>query len=137
MPFKFSSLVTDEKLERDGVWHPLGDGGEILVARAMNPEHEAIVAELEREWRASHPTFPAEDELPREVVKEHSIVAMARGLLKGFRGIVDDEGREITYDPDTAEAMLRASRDFQTIVTRVAVTAANFRAKKTASTVGN
>lgn len=121
---RFSEYQTDQTLEEEGVWVGLRKGdAEVLVARAGNSQHEALVRRL----RKKHGRGFRNDELPREVEEQIALDALSRTILLGWRGIEDDDGKEIPYTPEKARELLKLSRDFRLEVTQIATEMEVFR----------
>ena len=132
---KFSSFQTDARAELEGVWCELGEGCSLLVARAGNAAHEEMVARLERQMRPQ--SMAADAELPTKVRTEIAIKAMAATLLLDWRGLLDDNGREIPYSKEKAEELLRTARDFRNLVSSLAMERRRFQNEETAAIMGN
>lgn len=114
---RFSEYLTDSTLEEDGVWMRLRRGdAEVLVARAGNSRHEDLVRRL----RKKHGRGFRGDELPQEVEESIALEALSKTILLDWRGIEDDEGKEIPYSSEKARELLKASRDFRLEVTQIA-----------------
>ena len=132
---KFSSFKTNLDAEREGVWEDIGGGAALLVARAGNPEHEETIARLERKMRPQ--SMAADAELPIPLRQEIAIQAMVANILLGWRGLLDDDGKEIPYSREKAEELLRGARDFRQLVANLSMERRRFQNELTADTVGN
>ena len=116
---KFSEFITSAELEREGVWKDIGPGARLKIARAGNPDHEAEVARLEREYRAQ--TMAGDGELPAPVRREIGIKASARTILKDWEGLVDDDGNPLPpYAPEHGIRLMGLSKDFANLVSNLA-----------------
>lgn len=122
---KLSSFVTDTSLEQEGVWVDIGDGAEIRVARAGNPEHEALLRKL----RKPHEKRFRSGEIPPDLAKSIAVEAMARHILLDWRGITEDDGTPIPYSYENAKRLL-GLRDFREMVAEIAMEAETFRAQE-------
>lgn len=99
---KLSQLKLDQDATVNGVWRDLGQGLEILVARARNPEFVRYLEQLSKPYlRQIRDGTMAKDVSQRLYVK-----ALARKVLRDWRGLHDDEGNEIPYTPTVAEELL-------------------------------
>jgi hypothetical protein len=132
---KFSNFQTDLAAEREGVWCEIGEGCSLLIARAGNPQHEETVARLEREMRPQ--SLAADAELSSKLRTEIAIKALAANILLGWRGLIDDDGKQIPYSREKAEELLRVARDFRQLVASLAMERSRFQNEQAAATLGN
>lgn len=96
-------LIADSDKEVNGVWVPIGDGGEILVAREGNEEYEDYLHNLATANRAA---IDQNDKASRKLQRELVRRAYAHTILKGIRGIKRG-GVEITnFDTKVAMELL-------------------------------
>src|SRR5690606_32024129 len=102
---RLSETKTDEALESDGVWVAIRYGAQVKVARAGNYRAEAGRARLAWEDRRllDHPDLRRGRE---DRVVELTIAAIAETILLDWRGLEDDEGKEIPFSVDTAKELL-------------------------------
>ncbi len=107
-----AAFGTSEKLEIEGVWVDLGEGGSIKVARAGNRENRRELKRL----IAPHKAALRADNLPDDVLEKITIKVMARTILLDWKGIDDDDGKPIAYSQEAAEAQLTKHKDFRDFV---------------------
>ena len=138
---------TDAELERNGRWVPFGDGAELLIARANNPEavklRERLMAPFERPgFRNRKPTDAEQERITRKVV--------ARACLKGWKGIelgsvaVELGARGLSvdatapaYSPELGEALFELLPDFFRDVLLCATNEELYRAEQVEADSGN
>ena len=136
MALKFSEFVTSDQKELEGVWCDIGQGARLLIARAGNPDHEAEVARLEREYRSQ--SMASDGELPPDVRREIAIRAMAKTLLRGWEGLVLDDGLPFPpYTVEEGEKTLRAARDFRNLVSNLSMDRRRYQDAQNGNTLGN
>lgn len=99
MVLKLSSLKLDENLVENGVWCPLEDGAEILVAKSGNTKHRKFVQQARKPYRSYE---LAGKDLPEDIARKIGIEATARCILLGWRGIIDDDGQPIPFNHENA-----------------------------------
>jgi hypothetical protein len=122
---KLSKLKVDAKKETDGVWVEVGEGLELLIAGADNPEYRKYRDKLVKPFirRVRTNLMSAED--TEDITRR----AMARYVLLGWRGLEDDDGNPIQYSEKKALEILRESRELFNIVADFASDRALFRAE--------
>ncbi len=118
--FDIASLRTDRELEEKGQWVEIGDGAEVLVARAGSRRHTEAARKLRKPFQRQidSGTLSADTE-ESLAIKETAL------LLLDFRGIHED-GEEVEYSRDAALRLL-AVRDFRDLIVELATTAETFR----------
>lgn len=99
---------TSEKLENEGVWVDLGDGAQILVARAGNKENRELIKRL----IAPHKVQLRHNKLPDEVLTKLTIEAMSTTILLDWKGI-EENGKTVAYNRDNAIRLLTDYKDFR------------------------
>ena len=102
----------DLKKELEGVWEPLGGGGEVLVAAWNNPNFDKALADQPRQIRRRMDRGKLSDEEDREIM----VVVVADTILLGWKGI-SDAGKEVKYSRKTAiERLASYPRFFRDVV---------------------
>jgi hypothetical protein len=126
---------TDENAELHGVWVPLGEGLEVLVARAGNENFNrlfrALAKPYQRQMEAG--TFP-EDQ-----AKELLCDAYSKTILLDWRGLEED-GTPLAYSQAECKRVLLGSRDFRDIIVAISKEAEVYREaliEEDAETLGN
>lgn len=114
-------FVTDKDLEKNGVWHPLGAGVKIKVARMGTSEYNATLRSLAQPYKniAKMVVDGNADVLSKEdmaVFKRLESQAIAKHVLVDWSGFTTEEGAEVAYSEDTAMEYLCESDDFRSIV---------------------
>lgn len=110
----FAAYATDEKKELEGVWSDIGDGAQLLVARAGNRKYARLLgSQIEKHQRALDTKNDAADELSDKILAE----VMAQTVLLGWKNI-KFKGSELSYSVDNAK-MLLAVKDFRSLVSRL------------------
>lgn len=83
-----------------GIWEEYR-GGEFKIAKAGNPLFLDAKRRLDKEYSLKY-----EGTLPSAVEQEKLCLAVAEGILRDWRQVVDAEGEEIKYDVQAAAAVL-------------------------------
>ncbi len=121
----YTAFATDEEKEISGVWHQIGDGAEILVARAGNRAYtRKLTTMFDKNQRALDQKNEAADKLSDQIL----IDAAAEHLLLGWRGI-QFKGVELTYSVENAKKLL-AVKDFRALVNRLANDFESYRVRQ-------
>ena len=129
----FKKFGTDPKLEINGKWIELEPGLEFLIARGGNRTYTEALASLYEEHQADlEKGGPAADELADTIF----IKAAASGLLKGWRGEVEYDGKPLEYSVENANLLLGLT-DFRKWVMTHAANIENYRLAQVAETEKN
>lgn len=122
MDLKKSYGFTDPSLEENGVEVQLSEDAFITVRRSNNERFKNLLISMRKpyEQRIQRGT------MDQKVLDAQTRKAVAREVLIGWRGIKDD-GEEIEYSPENAEAMMKKYEDFQEDVLTAANTRETFR----------
>lgn len=135
------SFKTDAAKETEGVWQPLGDGVELLIARMNNPA-------CKRAFRRHAGRFKgmALELLPAEKQDEIYARVMAETVLLDWRETVDgdvrphtitEDGKAVTYSADEAFRVLTAYPDIRDVVRIYAESADAYREEAIGDAAGN
>jgi hypothetical protein len=100
---------TSAKLETEGVWVDLGDGGSVKVARAGNPDNRKLLKRLV----APHKAALRSDRLPDEVLERITTQAMAQTILLDWKGLEEDGAALPAYTPELGAQYLGKYKDFR------------------------
>ena len=103
--FDISDFVTDPVKEAEGVWHPLGKGREIKLARANNDQ---VQSEMRARYKANRAILDQDDETAFKLNEDIMIDVYARLVIKGLRV----NGVEVPYTPNDGLKMMK-NRDFR------------------------
>lgn len=123
-----SEYQTDPKLEMEGVWHDLEDGGRIKVARLGNPRYQEAYEKIPVAIRNAAQANRLKGALQKQF-DEHLSRVMAKTILVDWEGIEDEAGKPLAYSAEDAEKILAdpAMRDFKSYVFSLSNEAAYFR----------
>lgn len=105
---KFKSLekhASDMVKETQGIWRELATapGVKMKIARFGNPDFEKALNEAQRPYKQ---TLRAGIELPDEKWTEITCSALAKGVIKDWSGIKDEDDNEIPYNSNDAYDLL-------------------------------
>ncbi len=107
---KISSYITDEKLETEGVWRNLQEGGRVLVGRYKSTTYNAALREKLKPLVAK---LANESEIDPAAFEDAVLQASAETILLGWDDIQDDDGEELAYTTELALYYLRNAKDFR------------------------
>ena len=124
-------FATDEKLETEGVWHELGDGARVKVARLGNPAWQKEYNRLPQPIRNAAQNGRLKGPLAETFDKRNAAV-LAKTILVGWDGMEDEHGQPLPYSVEAAEEALRDLKDFRALIVGFANGEAYFRAEATA-----
>lgn len=99
---------TDKKKELEGVWHDLGEGLEVLVARIGNPKYKKRFQAITKPHRRALDRKT----LPDEVAERLMIQCMSETILLDWKGLEED-GKEVPYSTENAIRILTEYRDLR------------------------
>ncbi len=137
--FDFESFESDLDLEVGGVWVPIGEGAEILVAREGNEKYQDFLQGLVAANRA---LLDGNDKASRTLQKNLLVRAYAKHILLGARGIrLKIDGKvidlnETNFNEQIATFMLK-NKDFMSKVQGYAQQFEVFRKKGEEEALGN
>lgn len=129
----FAQFATDESLENNGTWFPIGADTEILVARVGNRAYSKMLSkEVERNRKALDLNDEAADNLSDSIM----INVMAETLLLGWRTKINGEFKEVlgfkkkelAYNKENAKEVLSV-KDFRKLVAEKAGDSEAYRVK--------
>ena len=127
-------FVTDKSLETGGVWHELGAGVKIKVARMGTPEYNATLRRLAQPHKNLARRVLDDSDLIEEsdlvVFKEIEAQAMAKHVLVDWEGFTesDEKGSPVVpYSEAKALEYIQQSDDFRKLLTELAGKASNFK----------
>lgn len=132
-------FVTSRTLEIDGVWHDLGAGVKIKVARIGNPEYNAALRKLAQPHKGLARRAVDSDEGLEEsdlnVFRDIEARCLAEHVLvdwSGFTETDDVDSDVVEYSVERALKYIKESDDFRKLLTDLASKPNNFK-----DTVGN
>ena len=95
----FAQFATDETLEENGTWFPIGGGARVLVARSGNRKYAKLLTkEVERNKKALDLNDDAADKLSEEIM----IGVIAETILLGWED-VSFKGEVLEYNVANAK----------------------------------
>lgn len=122
----FAQFATDETLEENGTWFPIGGGARVLVARSGNRKYAKLLTkEVERNKKALDLNDDAADKLSEEIM----IGVIAETILLGWED-VSFKGEVLEYNVANAKKLL-AIKDFRKAIAQFADDVSAFKFKET------
>ena len=115
---QLSKLLTDKKKQEKGVWREFAPGLNFLIGSSDQAGFRNQLTQA----LANSRRVEMDGGLDAIAVK-----AMARWLLLGWEGLVDDEGAAIKYTVAKAEEILRSSTDVHRFVDTESAASQHFR----------
>jgi hypothetical protein len=101
---------TNHSAETEGVWVDYQSGSRLLLARFENEKAQTYRIES---FRENESVIKGKDLVKAdEKAREISTKALAKFVLLGWEGIVDDNGEAVPYSEELAYHYLTESRDF-------------------------
>lgn len=126
---------TDKEAESEGVWLPLPSGeGEIKIARIGNPDYKKLRGELERPYEK---IIKMGGKIPESRSEEILIESFAKTIVKGWRGVTDENGEDLAFTYENVKTALTDLEDFRNFVAEQALNMENYRVKKAESDAKN
>jgi hypothetical protein len=122
----FSKYKTDKSAEDAGVWVDFDDEISVKVARANNKAAVDLRRKLEKPYR----NF---DRVPTSASEEMAIKIAAQAIVKDWKGVTDEDGKEIKFSPEVAEKLFAELPDFLNDIYQVALTKETFLAETVTS----
>mgnify|MGYP003109671215 CR=1 FL=1 len=133
MPLNLSQFKTDGAREIEGVWVDAGSGCELCVARMNNPKYEEELRRLGKPYLRQIRMNTIEP----STLEALTIKASARALLKGWKGLEDEDGKAIEFSVAKAEEIMTEYRDFYRMVQELAQEQELFKQEVTEESAGN
>jgi hypothetical protein len=120
----FSNFATDEVLEVEGKWFPLGKSARIKVARTGNDRYNTEFKKLLEQYQADlSDGGPAAEALAAKIITE----VQAKTVLVDWENL-SYQGKPVPYSVEMAKTFLGV-KDFRKRVTALADSFENFRVK--------
>lgn len=127
-------FVTDKALETGGVWHELGAGVKVKIARMGTPEYNATLRRLAQPHKNLARRVMEDSDLIDEadlvVFKKIEAQAMAEHVLVDWQGFTESDepgSPAVPYSIEKALEYIQASDDFRKLLTELAGKASNFK----------
>lgn len=118
----FAEFATDENLELNGTWVPMGKGCRLLIARSMNRNY---LKEVKRLVDLNQQILDLGNDASEAKDQEIRIEVMSKTILLGWEGL-SFKGQDLPYTTDNARMVLGV-KDFRE---RVAALSQNMEAYK-------
>ena len=127
--------ATDESKEAEGFWHPITEDIAFLLARAggMNSRFSKALEQKIRPHRRKIDNEEMDTALANSIMME----VFVETVIKGWRGVNDDEGKPLPFTTENVLNILRDLPDLFAELREVAGKQANFRATSTEDDLGN
>lgn len=106
---------TNKKLEDEGVWVDIGDGGKLKIARAGNKKAVSYSRQVAKPHMAQIQFGKLSDEVATQIACE----VMAECILLDWQGMTDG-GVDLPYSKENALKMLTDYPDFRDYVSQIA-----------------
>ena len=110
---KLNAFATNTEKEVNGVWHDIGEGAKVLVARSGNKKYQA---ELRREMKPYRNRLNRNDPTMEPIAEKILIRVIAKTILLDCEGIEDDDGKLIKYDTAKGVEMLTDYPELRDII---------------------
>ncbi len=123
--------ATNANLETEGVWHDLGDGGRVKVARLGNQNWQRAYNKLPHGLRSAASAGRLKGAQADEFDKRNARV-LAETVLLDWDGMEEVDGTPIPYSVEAAEQALIELKDFRVAIVQIAGDMANFQAEEVA-----
>ena len=115
---KLSVFAVDEDKSENGVWHEIGEGAKILVAKAGNENFRKLVRKLTKPYDRR---VRAKDKTVNTIISSLVLKAIAQTILLDWSGFEDEDGDDLKYSPEVAEEMLEKYPRFARIIDDLAM----------------
>lgn len=101
-----SRYSTDSTLETEGVWVDFGDGIQVKVTRENTDEAQKYRQKILHKYRTHR-------KIPDEVLTDLATKVLAHVLVKDWKGITDEKGKDLPYTPENAYKIFSEFKDFR------------------------
>jgi len=123
---ELNTFQSDPELEEKGVWRPIGNGAEALIARVGNKKFRSLIR---RKLKSNRAIIEQEDDLAEEVSEEVMIEVYAHTVLLDLKNVSIDGKPLDRYTPELGIKLLKM-RDFRDRIKSYAEDAEAFRIKR-------
>lgn len=123
----YSEFATDEALENDGAWFPVGKGTELLIARSNNRKYSKMLMSEVEKFRA---VLDLDDDVANKKNDEIFIACMAEHILRGWKNVTY-KGKALDYSVANAKLVLQ-HKDLRDRVGGLAGSIEGYRVKQEA-----
>lgn len=119
----YKTFAADSSKEETGVEVEIGKDAFITVARAGNKKYSRM---LTKAFESNKYTLDRKDAAADAKAESIIIDVMAKTILLGWRGLLDEKDKEMPYSYEKAKEML-GIKDFRLLVSKQADDFSNFR----------
>ena len=121
---ELNKLKTDSQKEVEGVWHDLGEGARIKIARAGNKAYAEYIQKAMKPHRKAIKAGTLSDKVAEKIV----VGALAETVLLDWEGFTEG-GKAVKYSIDKAKEILSNPdfHDFKEMVAELADDAEAYR----------
>lgn len=123
---------TDSKLEVEGVWHDIGEGASVKVARDVNPAYAQTLSQLSKPYALQMRQGTMDDKVANEILCR----AMAKTILVDWKGMTED-GKTLPYSEEAAFRLLVELNDFRALISTLSTQASSYRKAEKDKTAKN
>jgi len=110
---KLNAFATNPDKELNGVWHDIGEGARVLVARSGNKNYQA---ELRREMKPFRNRLNRNDPTMEPIAEKILIRVTAKTIWLDCEGIEEADGTEIEYSAEKGIEMLAEYPELRDII---------------------
>lgn len=93
---------TNTGAQEEGVWHSLGGGIQVNLRRINSKKANAVNDKYMEPLQAMYP----EGDFPEDAQREVLLRQISEGLVADWKGIKDDEGKDLKFSPEVAYDLL-------------------------------
>jgi hypothetical protein len=128
-------FATNKEKEVDGIWHDLGDGLSVLVARAKNTKY---ISELRLRMKPYQNRLQRNDPSMEEIAEKIITEVMARTILLDWKGMEND-GKKFPYSYENCVAVLSDKQytDFRDLIEGLSDDMSSYRDEEKEAVVKN
>jgi len=127
MAFNIDNLFSDPKKETDGVWVDFYSGSKLKIASMESKSYKSELAEQARKHRLQL-DLDQDNEEYFDLIQELTCEALAKHVLKDWKGINIGDREEVPYTPELGKELLLTSSKLRSFVEQAAGDYANFKA---------
>ena len=101
-----SRYSVDTTLENEGVWVDFGDDIMVKVTRENTDEAQKYRQKIMHKYRTHR-------KVPDEILTDLATKVLAHVLVKDWKGITDEKGKEMPFTPENAYKIFSEYKDFR------------------------
>lgn len=111
MGFKISQLKTDEDKTINGVWRDYNEGSKVLLA-SSGSGNKRFKTHLSKLLKPSRRQIRRGDIIDLGMSEINEMRAASKDVILDWKGILDDEGKEIPYSPEAGFQLFQQIPEF-------------------------